>query len=185
MNRFIALLKIVSLFNLVCPFSFGQTSQTSSNSKSTIIKLDSLYKGYGVVFSQDNNPGIVISDLKQRYTPSVAEITAAEQIFLSQYNKANKAEPARKNAKHINNPKSYFNKYYRQYIGFIDNRGNKNILIHLIDFSKPRKVKKYVGDGWKDNFVIVFAQPMPFSILTYRVNMGENKLFASFWELPN
>ena len=49
-----------------------------------------------------------------------------------------------------------FQKFNRQYLGFIDSNGNKNLIIHLFDYSNKHIVNKFLGDSWKNKFVIFF-----------------------------
>lgn len=72
--------------------------------------------------------------------------------------------------------KKRFWKYNRQYIGYIDGNGDKNILIHLLDFSNPRKAKKYFGKDWQTGFVSFYSESIKLSVYTYRVNLTQSKL---------
>ena len=153
-----------------------QDSQKSN--KSVIIRIDSLYKYYGVIIDSSNGMAIKIEAFKDRFTPDINEVVNAEVIFLQSYNEANKASPVRSNAKYIFDVKREFRKYNRQYVGFIDIHGNPNIIINLFDYSKKRIVNREIGDSWKRSFVIVFAEQPPFAILTYRVNLKEKRLYA-------
>jgi hypothetical protein len=146
----------------------------------SLIKIDSLYKETGVIFPKEYELSIIIQNMDKRYTPSLKDVAKADKIFLDNYNLANKSNSITKEAKSIPNTRKYFNCFIRQYVGYYDTKGNKNILIHLIDNSKPKKVRKRIGDGWRKYFVIIFAQPMPFDILTYRVDISDEKLYVDF-----
>jgi hypothetical protein len=133
-----------------------------------------------VIFDSSYNPPIEIQNISRRFTPNETDIVAAERIFREQYNATNEATESRTGAKFITDVKKYFRKFNRQYIGYIDKQGDRNLIIHLFDYSKKRVVKKYIGDNWKNNLVIMFADKPPFEMVTYRINLTEGKLYATF-----
>ena len=145
-----------------------------------LIKVDSLYKEPGVIFPENYQLSIIIANIDKRFTPSVEEVAQADKIFLDSFNVTNKSNPISANAMFIADPKKHFSRYIRQYVGYYDLKGHKNILIHLLENNKPRKIKRRIGDRWKEDFVIIFAQPMPFGILTYRVDLTERKSSIDF-----
>jgi hypothetical protein len=145
-----------------------------------LIKIDSLYAECGVIFPATYDLSIEIGNLRARFTPTVEEITSAEQIFLTQFKNLDHSKSNFPDGYRIVNPRDYFKKFIRQYIGYEDQRGNKNVLIHLINNTNPRKVKKTIGTNWKEKFIVILAQPMPFDIWTYRVNLAEKSLNTDF-----
>jgi len=159
---------------------FGQKNHKADSALTKIIKIDSLFNCFGVVFSGEYTPPIEIHNVAQRFTPIAADIVASEQIFVSQYNQENKATEARSGAKVLDDVKKYFSKFNRQYLGYTDKNGNRNLIIHLFDYSKKNVVKKYVGNSWKTSFLILFSDILPFEIVTYRVDLTEKKLYATF-----
>ena len=141
-----------------------------------LINIDSLYHERGVIFSNEYVLALEIEKLERRFTPDIQSIAKAENLFLNNYNLANQSNPAGANIKFIESPKNYFRCFVRQYVGYYDKNGDINILIHLIDNSRPKKTRKVLGDKWKENFVIFFAQPMPLKIMTYNVNLTQRKV---------
>jgi hypothetical protein len=145
-----------------------------------LIRIDSIYSECGVIFPASYNLSIEISGLAKRFTPTIEEVKAAEQIFITQFENLDHSKSNFPNAFQITNAKDYFRKFIRQYIGYEDVQGNRNILIHLIDNRSPRKVRREIGANWKDKFIVIFAQPMPFQILIYRVNLSQRTLNIDF-----
>jgi len=145
-----------------------------------LIKVDSLYSECGVVFPASFDLSIELENSKTRFTPSIEQITLAEQILLKEFKSLDHSNSNFPNGYQIQDARKYFDKFIRQYIGYEDHRGNKNILIHLLNNTKPRKVKKTIGTNWKEKFIVILAQPMPFEILTYRVNLTTKTLHIDF-----
>jgi len=146
--------------------------------KTVIIRIDSLFKYYGVIIDSSTDVPIIIEAFKDRFNPNINEIVNAEMIFLQSYNETNQATAARSNAKFIKDVKKEFKKYNRQYVGYIDIHGNPNIITQLFDYSKKRIVNREIGDSWKRRFIIMFSEHPSFTTLTYRVNLKEKKLYA-------
>ncbi|HQX45547.1 MAG TPA: hypothetical protein PK209_13375 [Saprospiraceae bacterium] len=173
-------LKIVAFIVLNSSDLRGQTATNNNNLMSRIISIDSLFKFYGTIFDSSYTSPIEINNIKQRFTPNETDIIAAERIFREQYNIANQSAESRKGAKFVNDVNKRFRKFNRQYIGYIDNENNRNLIIHLFDYSKRKAVKKYLGDSWKNSLVIVLSDNLPFEIVTYRVDLTAMKLYATF-----
>lgn len=151
-------------------------SQNGFSQDAELIRIDSMYHECGVIFTERYELSVGVRDMRNRFTPTIDDVIQAERLFLKNYNLANQANEVSKAAKYIADPKGFFNLYIRQYAGYYDLNGNKVILIHLIDNSKPNRVKKEIGDQWKRVFVLILAQPMPFNVLTYEANLQEGKL---------
>jgi len=145
-----------------------------------LIKIDSLYSECGVVFPASYDLSIELQNLKIRFTPSTEEITLAEQIFLKEFKNLDHGKSNFPDGSRVSDARKYFDNFIRQYIGYEDQSGNKNILIHLLNNTMPRKVKKAIGTNWKEKFIVILAQPMPFEILTYRVNLTSKTLHPDF-----
>lgn len=145
-----------------------------------LIKIDSLYAECGVVFPASYDLSIEVENLRTRFTPPIEEIAKAEKIFLTQFKHLDHSKSKFPNGSAIPNFQDYFKKFIRQYIGYVDEEGNRNILIHLINNEHPRKVKKVIGANWKKDFILILAQPMPFDILTYRIDLSKKKLNINF-----
>lgn len=155
-------------------------SQTRSDSLARVIGIDNLFKNYAVLFDCSYDPGIIINDLRGRFTPTEDDIVLAENIFTAQYNETNQATESVKGAPVLGNVKLFFWKYNRQYVGYIDNNGDKNLIMQLFDYSRKRRVENIIGDSWKRRFVIYFAEKKRFISVVYRVNLKQQKLYGTF-----
>lgn len=98
---------------------------------------NSIYSECGVIFPASYNLSIEISGLVKRFTPTIEGVKAAEQIFITQFKDLDHSKSNFPKAFQITNTKDYFRRFIRQYIGYEDVRGNRNILIDLIDNSRP------------------------------------------------
>ncbi len=145
-----------------------------------LIKIDSLYSECGVVFPASHNLSIEVENLKTRFTPTIEEIAIAEQMFLTEFKSLDHAKSNFPDGSRIADARDYFDKFIRQYIGYEDEAGNKNILIHLLNNTSKKKVKKAIGTNWKEKFIVILAEPMPFDIWTYRVNLTMKTLNLDF-----
>jgi hypothetical protein len=74
----------------------GQAVLHNGGSMSQVIKIDSLYKYYGVIFDSSYTPPIEIRNIKKRITPTESDVIVAEEIFVAQYNIANQVGEGRK-----------------------------------------------------------------------------------------
>lgn len=90
-------------------------------------------KGYqGCIFPKEHFVFNSISDEKERYTPTLEDIKRAEAILADSIDFISKKEqPYRYSLKPRINRKS-LKKYKRQYVGFLDRKGNIVIWINLI-----------------------------------------------------
>jgi hypothetical protein len=145
-----------------------------------LIKIDSLYSECGVLFPASYDLSIELENLKTRVTPSLEEVTVAEQILLKHFKTLDHSKSNFPDGSRVSDARNYFDKFIRQYIGYEDQRGNRNVLIHLLNNTMPRKVRKTIGTNWKEKFIVILAQPMPFQILTYRVNLTTKTLHTDF-----
>lgn len=171
---------LISLLVNVLKGNCQKYEQVPKSNKSTVIQNKKLFKYYGVIFDSSYEAAIKIKDIVGRFTPTEADISLAEDIFVTQFNLSNSRSPERKNAKSIDNVKEYYQFFNRQYIGYIDQMGDKNIIIQFFDFSNKKKVKRIVGDSWRRVFLGVLAENPPFETLFYRANITKKQLFVTF-----
>jgi hypothetical protein len=147
--------------------SKGQNNDTGPSHQLTVLYLPDYYKEKGVIFSKDYVIGIKMRKLKSRYTPTKDDIIKTEEILKGKYNEVRKANV---------NTKTFFCHWVRQYVGLIDTNGNRNVIVQLIDNTKPRKVKRILGKAWETSFVIYFADPYPGLGILFRINMDTGEM---------
>lgn len=161
--------RLMLFFLLFISFPAANCQDLRSGPRAEIIQVDSLFQYYGVIFDSSYSPPILIRNIKDRFTPSINDIIATEQIFVHQYQEAGMLSET--------DARKKFKKYNRQYVGFIDSAGSKNVVLLLFDYSKKRQVKRNIGDSWKDNFLVMFSEDPPFTIKMYKVNLNERKFY--------
>jgi hypothetical protein len=130
--------------------------------KNNVVHLPEYYKEEGVIFSKDYVVGIDMKGLKSRYTPTIDDIAKLEDIFAKKYNEIGKTNV---------DTKIFFCRWVRQYVGLIDSNENKNIIVQLIDNTKPRKINKLLGTNWEDVFIIMLADSFYKVSTIFRINI--------------
>jgi len=123
--------------------SFGQTSKKLSD-QITYVE-DAQFKG--VIFSAAYELPLVDETLKGRFTPTVDEVTRLEEELKSRIKDINKS---RSNQGRHYGPiiDKKLGRYIRQYVGFVNDKGEKVIYVGL-----HWNRRDY---NWKEEFLIVF-----------------------------
>jgi hypothetical protein len=129
--------------------------------------LPQYYKERGILFSKDYDPHIVIKNLKYRYTPTVEDIRDAELILVKKYDSLENSTV---------DVKTFYSKWVRHYIGFVDSNDNKNIIVQLINNSNRKKVKKLLGDNWEDRFIGMYSDSFYKISIILRININERSI---------
>lgn len=142
-------------------------SNIDTTKKINMVYLPDYYKEKGVIFNKDYVVGIDMKQLQSRYTPTKEDVTKAEEIFNKKYNELQK-----KNV----DTKKFFCHWVRQYVGLIDSNGNKNIIVQLIDNTKPRKINRLLGKDWEDVFIIMLADSFYKVSTRFRINIDTDDM---------
>ena len=145
-----------------------------------IFSNKNLFKNYGVIFDSAYKINIDIKNVNGSFTPHNEDVILGESIFVSQYNLINKTSKEREGAIVVADPKNYFWEYNRQYYGYFDDNGHRNLLILLFDYSKKRIVRKWIGNSWQKDFVIILAEEPPFNIVLYKIDLSSKTLHSSY-----
>ncbi len=146
----------------------GQAQNNIDTTKQIIfVHLPDYYKEKGVIFSKDYVVGIEMKELQSRYTPTIDDVTKAEQIFSKKYNEVQKANV---------DTKKFFCHWVRQYVGFIDINGNKNIIVQFIDNTKPNKINRLLGKDWENVFIIMLADSFYKVSTIFRINIDTGEM---------
>lgn len=148
-------------------FSCKSQRVLEKNSQIEIVHLPQYYREDGAIFSKDYPVGIEMKNFQYRYTPSIEDITKAEAILSSGYSEIpdNKIDSF-----------SVLKRWVRQYVGLIDTSGNKNIIVQLINNTKPRKIKNLLGKGWKQSFVIMLSDSFYEVSTRFRINIDRGSI---------
>jgi hypothetical protein len=135
--------------SLTILFIHNTYSQILINKDST----NKFYKSQGVIFKQDYKINFEVKGLEKRFTPSVQDIQKAESLLLNNYNSIMSSDERILNFQPIKSVKRKFEKYVRQYLGFIDSSNNYIIFIQLLNFNVSHKDKERSFNGWKSYFI--------------------------------
>ena len=88
---------------------------------------------------------------RQKFTPTVEEVLLAEKLLSEQYNNAYEQFPALEHyTRRSVNTNKKFKRYYRQYVGFYNAKGEKIIFIHLMNFRNKKKAGQMFGNWTKE-----------------------------------
>jgi hypothetical protein len=147
--------------------SKAQKYEIDSSHRCSVVHVKDYYDEKGVIFEKDYRVGIEMQNLQTRYTPKIEDIKKAEKIFGNKYNGIVSAN---------SNPKTSFYHWVRQYIGLIDSAGNRNIVMQLINNTKPRRVRRILGKGWETTFVIILSDDFYRISKRLRINIDTGEM---------
>ena len=156
---------IITLFFVSINLHARQTFDTSKGIN--VIFLPDYYKQKGIVFTKEYDLKIDLGNIKERFTPSVDEIKKAEDIFFRDYPTV---------TKQTIDTKKYFCNYLRQYVGYIDSSGNKNLMMQLIDNSKPKKMRRILGRDWETRYIVYLSDRSPFPYIVLTVDLNKEQI---------
>jgi len=149
-----------------------------------IITLEDYYSGKGVIFDEKANYPFRDQDYEKSITPTIDNIKLAEDILFDKYyiHRVNvfKRFEARESLipqkyRKAKNVKKKFNKYYRQYAGFVNKSNDTIIYIGLFDFSNKKKAQKYF-EGWDQAVSIGFDGFYLNHQEYYEINISKNEI---------
>ncbi len=107
----------------------------------------------GVIFPSDYKVSfrLGLENLTNRFTPPEQHVKDFEAGFIQQYNSWNKPFS-------VSNPKRFFKKHKRQYLGYLNNNGDSIILTQFVDrgtfFNFTRRS---TFSGWKEDFILCLS----------------------------
>jgi len=129
---------------------------------SSIIRIKAFYKGYGKVFSshmeanrdffgnQYSTP--IIPTYKEDFKLTPELIIETERLFFQEYNNAlNEKYGLEENRE--KDPQRFFRHHFRQYLGYINVFGEKEVFFVLMNFKNKRQANKYFR-GWDQNIAL-------------------------------
>ncbi|WP_343673617.1 hypothetical protein [Chitinophaga sp.] len=165
-------MKKLILFVVLAGGFFSCRAQTKIDTvkQFEIVELPGYYKEKGIIFNEEYLVGIDMKDKKYRFTPTVEDIKNVEEIFIKQYNQVQQTNI---------DTKDFFCHWVRQYVGFIDNNGKKNIILQLINNKRPGKINRLLGRGWETNFVVMLSDDFYAVSTCYRVNIDTGEMTTS------
>ena len=115
------------------------------------IRLPEFYQGESNVFSKEYKSGFLnFKDEKGRFTPDVTQIRSAEIVFVNQYDSLWGIDPKGAGRK---STRIRFKKWRRNYIGYIDQNGDKIVLMQLVNFRNNKDGLRHYS-SWGKEFEI-------------------------------
>ena len=159
------MLRIV-FFVLTVLFSQPLFSQTTAN---PVLVSGNKYKG--VIFPEDYQVPIAFGAerLERRFTPTLAQIETAEEGFAEQYNRLRNTN--------VSNVSNHFKCHRRQYLGYINYKGDSIILTQLVNIGSPLALKRRRAfDRWEDYFITCLSDFCYKYLRFYHYNIDTNKL---------
>ena len=127
------------------------------------------FRGEGVVFTSEYTPNFRPQVGVKIFTPSKNDIFRAEEILLTRFNTdvnwTKKKTPAKKK----------FWKYNRQYLGVLTKKGEKKIIIQLLNFKCKRKAQDNFPN-WRNEYVIGFGEYYEKNTLRLEANITSESL---------
>lgn len=149
-----------------------------------IITLNGYYSGKGVIFDKTSNYPFITTDYKKPYTPTIKDITNAENILFDKYYShrisllerfgIDKKE-IKKKYKSPNKVKKKFYKHYRQYVGYINKNKDTIIYVGLFNFYCKKRAKKYF-EGWDKVVFLGSGKYYERNQESYLINLTSKKI---------
>jgi len=135
-------MKAIVAYFIITICSVGTIAQ---NSNSYVFQNREMFRGYGVIFTAAYKPNVILKNKLTIYTPSKNEIEQAEVILRNRYNIDLTTIIWFKPLKNV---KKVYYKYNRQYLAYIDLKGNRKIIINMLKFGCKKKInEKICGMG--------------------------------------
>jgi len=130
----------------------------------------------GIVFTASYVPPIVLRDKgKSSFTPSEEDIKLAEKILIEKYNLDLPLDSRFTSFSPLQNVQHFFKKYKRQYMGFLNLRDERIVVIHLLNFSR-RKRAQNAFEGWTQGYFVGFGAFYEKNVRTYAANLEKYSL---------
>jgi hypothetical protein len=182
MIKYVLIIQLYALSFIMCA---AQTIYYPNPEDSSIIKINEFYKGYGKVFEghDDANKDAFgrryssfIESYEKDFELSHETIIKAEQLLFEHYNQVYSNDERFSGYDFtVNNPQRHLRYYYRQYMGFINNKGENIILIHLMNFRNKKRANHYFN-FWDQNFNIGSGDFYGKNQKTFLINLSKHKV---------
>ena len=153
---------LISIFLGIISMSKAQSNDIDTSHQFSVIQLPDYYREKGVVFNKDYVVGIEMRNIQSRYTPTKDDIIKTETIFTEKYCDIGNANV---------DTKAFFCFWVRQYLGLLDINGNKNIIVQLVNNTKPRKINRLLGKNWETIFATMLSDDFYKVSIRFRVNI--------------
>jgi len=135
------------IFLVLSLFSLGNIIGQDTSSK-TILINEKYFEG--VIFPEDYKVHFNLGKeyLTKRFTPTPQDIQTFETGFIEQINNL-------RNSFSVSDPRRFFKRHKRQYLGYINNKGDSVVLTQFVDRGTILSFKRRSWfSGWKEHFII-------------------------------
>lgn len=156
-------LTILLLFIIIT--SKGQIITYPYPNDSSIIRIKAYYRGLGKVFDENFNCDKVVNNCLKGIKLKNDDIVNVEQVLNSKIIQHEKRAQVKKIRKY----------YFRQYIGYIDGKGDSSVLVILLNFKNRNKALKYFPD-WQKNASIGVGGFYGFNQILFKINLSQGTL---------
>lgn len=142
------------------------------------IAESSFFEKSGVVFTSCHDTHTNTHGLLSRFSPSPADIERADELFPSLYVNRMPEELVKKSmVRRKNGLRNFYRCYVRQYLGFIDQGGNRIILLKLLNFRKKSFQERF--ENWENQYFTGFGSFYEENLKTFKIDLTNNDL--SIW----
>jgi hypothetical protein len=171
---------------MVLSAAHAQKISYPASDDSSVVCIKGFYNGYGKIFRDKAEahrdhfgaelPDPFIEGYYKELKLTEAEILKAEGLLFENYNDVY-ANDERFNAYDftVRDPKKHLKYYYRQYLGFTNEKGERMVLIHLMNFKNKKKASQYFRH-WDKYFSIGTGDFYGRNQKTFIINLTENDI---------
>lgn len=153
---------------------------------SSVVCIKDFYTGYGKIFKDKAEahrdyfgrelPDPFINGYSKGFKLMEEEILKAENLLFENYNEVY-AHDKRFNTHDftVRNPRKHLKYYYRQYLGFLNEEGERFVLVHLMNFKNKKKASQYFRQ-WDKYFSIGMGDFYGKNQKTFLINLTKNEI---------
>ena len=156
----------------VRPAGFGQTVRHTR--EPDIVRVEGMYSGYGKLFGSARDLSTDQLRVKENFLPGDSDILQTERLMQSQYAGIDRTDPRFKGM-YQGDYKTHYYRYYRQYVGLIDQAGDRLVFIQL--FHCCKKIRRCYPD-WKQELVTSMREDKCSGVNWFYVNLTKEKVIV-------
>ncbi|MFD0975367.1 hypothetical protein, partial [Salinimicrobium gaetbulicola] len=130
----------------------------------------------GAIIPADYEVNFNKDQLAHRFTPTREDIIEAEIALTENYNKSMKNDSRVYGFKKVKNVRSHFNNYIRQYLGYVNEKGERIIWIQLVQYERLQKELDNIQLDWKSEIISGLGDVFYENITILAYNKNRDKL---------
>jgi hypothetical protein len=190
MNSVIRLLSADILILIVTAIIISScaSSENFSGYEFQIVELKEFYYGEGAIIPETSSQYFSGQMNTKRFTPTLEQVKKAENILkedlTNHYNKLLKdgifyfrsgEDTVEAFNEALKMMRDKIKRYYRYYIGFINEKDEQFIIIHLFNYSTRQS--KSIYDNWKNEYIFGADGFFEDNTLTYNINLSKKQIY--------